>query len=342
LIVSRKLSKSFSLLAGLLALSMIYGAAGGSRSADAAGLLALAQTPAATCAPGQEPCGFTPLPEPRPGQLDQAAIAQIDLTTYPAVPEIPAQVSAIYQEGLRRGNNPRTFSKVGDCMTATPNFLIPIASGDYDLGSYTSLKKVIDYFAGVPVHGTADKDDSFSNPGLAAASGFNAPSVLDPTWADPKWCKADESPLACEYHVSKPEFALIMFGTNDLKSITPEQYDFYLRRVVVQTINAGIVPILSTFPAQPGMVEKSILYNQVTVKVAVDYHIPLINLWLALKPLPNQGVDPVNTTHMTKPQDGHSAYFTTTDLQAGYNVRNLLTLQALEAVLKVVAPDALK
>jgi hypothetical protein len=340
--VFRKLWKNLALIVGLGAAVTIYGATAGSKSADAAGLLAPTQTPAATCAPGQELCAFTPLPEPKSGKLDQAAIAKLDLTTFPAVPEIPAHVSAIYQEGLRQGNNPRLFSKVGDCMTATPNFLIPIASGDYDLGSYPSLKKVIDYFAGVPAHGTADKYDSFSNPGLAAASGYNAPSVLDPTWADPKWCKADESPLACEYRVSKPGFALIMFGTNDLKSITPDQYDYYLRRVVVQTINAGIVPILSTFPAQPGMTEKSILYNQVTVKIAVDYQIPLINLWLALKPLPNQGVDPVDTTHMTLPQNGHSVWFTETDLQSGYNMRNLLSLQALEAVLKAVAPDALE
>ncbi len=305
-------------------------------------LSASAATPAPTCAPGAKPCGFTPLPEPKAGKLNQTALSQIDLKTYPLVPDIPDQIVAIYQEGLRRGNNPRVFSKVGDCMTATDDFLVPIGKADYDLGSYTALKKVIDYFAGVPARGTGADFDSFTNPSLAATSGFNAPSVLDATWSDPKWCNADESPLTCEYRISKPGFALIMFGTNDIKSITADQYDLYLRRVIVQTINTGVVPILSTFPTQPGMDDKAVLYNEVTAKIAADYHIPLINLWLALDPLPHHGVDPVNTTHMTKPDDGHTAFFSDSDLQAGYNVRNLLTLQALDKVLQAVNPDALK
>ena len=73
-----------------------------------------AAAPPPTCAPGSNPCGFTPLPEPRLAKLDQAALAKIDLKTYPAVPAIPDQIAAIYQEGVRRGNNPRIFSKVGD------------------------------------------------------------------------------------------------------------------------------------------------------------------------------------------------------------------------------------
>ena len=52
-------------------------------------------------------------------------------------------------------------------MTATDDFLVPIGKADYDLGSYAALKKVIDYFAGVPARGTAADFDSFyeSEPG---------------------------------------------------------------------------------------------------------------------------------------------------------------------------------
>jgi hypothetical protein len=293
--------------------------------------------------PKQTPGSFVPLAEPQAGKFDQAAVAKIDLKTYPVVPTIPADhVLVIYQEGLRRGNNPRVFSKVGDCMTATPDFLEPIGKGDYELAAYSSLKSVIDVFAGVPARGKDAGFDSFTNPGLAATNGFNAAGVLDAIWADPKWCSADESPLTCEYRVSKPGIALIMFGTNDIKSIKPEEFDYYLRRVVVQTVNAGIVPVLSTFPMQPGLTDKSILYNQITARIATDYDVPLINLWLALDPLPHQGVDPENTTHMTKAPSGHSASFAEADLQAGYNVRNLVTLQTLEALLKVIQPDTIK
>jgi hypothetical protein len=324
----------FSSLIALLTCAVILGTFSGPRPT---GAFALNQTP---CAEGS--CPFVPLPEPKPGKFDQAAAAKIDLKSFPIVPEVPAHVKAIYQEGLRRGQNTRVFSKIGDCMTATPNFLEPIGKGEYSLASYTSLKKVIDYYAGVPVRGNEAEFDSFTNPGLAATSGFNAAGVLDVTWSDPKWCKGSESPLVCEYRVSKPSIAIIMFGTNDLKSITPDQFDFYLRQVVVQTANAGIVPLLSTFPVQPGAEAASLLYNQITAQIAVEYDLPLINLWLAFEPLPHKGVDPVDTTHMTKPDSGRAASFEEADLQAGYNMRNLVTLQALEAVLKVLEPDALK
>jgi hypothetical protein len=328
-----------ALLIVLLAFGVMFGTLSGPRPTGA-------QSPSPTPC-GNVTCPFVPLPEPKLGQFDRAAVAAVDLKSYPILPKIPGHVLDVYQEGLRRGNNPRVFSKVGDCMTATPDFMEPFGKGDYALGDYATLQKVIDYYAGVPARGKDNQGkaadfDSFINPGLAATSGFNAASVLDATWNDPKWCKSSESPLACEYRVSKPSIAIIMFGTNDLKSITPEQFDFYLRTVVVQTYNAGIVPILSTFPMQPGADAPSLLYNQITAKIATDYDLPLINLWLALEPLPYKGVDPENSTHMTKPSGGHSGSLAEADLQAGYNVRNLVTLQTMEAILQAVAPDALK
>ncbi len=331
---------AFVFLMGVIGILAVAQSA--SRSVNAAGLLASSQTPTPTCGPSTTPCKYIPLPEPKQIKFDQAAVAKIDLKGFPIVPTITSNVSAIYAEALRRGNNPRVFSKIGDCITATPNFLESFYRKDYALDRYVSLQKVIDYFSRVPARGNAAEFDSFGNPGLAAISGFNAAGVLDPIWSDPKWCKADESPLSCEYRVSKPAFALIMFGTNDLKSIKPDEYDFYLRRVIVQTVNSGVVPILSTFPTQPGLTEKSVLYNQITAGIAVDYDLPLINLWLALEPLPNKGIDPENPTHMTKPQSGQSASLAEADLQFGYNVRNLVTLQTLEAILKVVDPDGLK
>jgi hypothetical protein len=285
----------------------------------------------------------TPFPEPKPGKFDQAAIEKIDLDTYPLVPTITDHVLSIYKEGVRKGNNIHVFSKIGDCMTATPDFMAPYASNNYDLGNYTALDKIIKYYVGIPARGKSakapDNYDSFVNPGLAATSGFNAAGILDSIWSDPKVCKSNESPLSCEFRVSKPGIAVIMFGTNDIKSIKPDEFDLYLRRVVVQTINNGTIPILSTFPIQPGLEERSKLYNQITVQVATDYDVPLINLYLGLKPLPHQGVDPAVTTHMTKPDDGKTGSLTKDDLQAGYNVRNLLTLQTLGAVLAKVDPS---
>src|SRR5262249_37292711 len=161
---------------------------------------------------------------------------------------------------------------------ATGSFLRPFSGGDYNLGTYSSLDKVIKLIVGVPAHGpdakAPDNLDSFANPGLGAYSGFNAATVQDPAFSDTtKGCKADESSLSCEYRLSKPGIAFIMFGTNDIKSIKPDDFYLYLRKVVVQTINNGTIPVLSTFPTQPGLEDKSLLYNQITVQVAHDYDV---------------------------------------------------------------------
>ncbi len=303
----------------------------------------LAPTATPPCDPTQTTCTFTPLPEPKTSSYNQAEVQKIDLTTLPLIPKIDNHILVWFQEGKKKNNNMHVFSKVGDCMTDSPNFLRPFSSGDYNLGDYSSLDKIIKLFVGVPAYGpdakAPDNLDSFGNPGQANYSGFTTAQVLDPGLSDPKYCKADESPLTCEYRLAKPGIAFVMFGTNDIKGLKPDEFDLYLRKVIVQTINNGTIPVLSTFPTQPGLVDQSLLYNQITVKIAQDYDVPLINLWLALKPLPNQGVDPNNNSHMTMPDDGHAGYFTSDDLKAGFNVRNLLTLQTLEAVLEKIDPS---
>jgi hypothetical protein len=283
---------------------------------------------------------FTPLPPPVEKPLDEAAIRKIDLRAYPILPDFAASADllrAIYREGQRRDLNPNVFTKLGDCMTASESFLIPFAKPGYDLDKYTDLQNVIQRFSAVTIR---DGMNAFSNVSLGAASGFNAASVLEPLWNDPALCGAEESPLACEFRVAKPSIAIVLFGTNDLKSLTPSQFDFYLRQVLVETVNAGVVPILSTFPNQPGLVDKSVFYNQILVRIAEDYQLPFVNLWLAFDPLPNQGIDPAEPTHMTKPASGKVDSFAAADLTGGHNMHNLLTLQALDALVKLI--DAAK
>jgi hypothetical protein len=159
---------------------------------------------------------------------------------------------------------------------------------------------------------------------------------LDSTWSDPQVCKAGESPLACEYRTHKPSIAIIMFGTNDVTYTAPDAFNFYLRTIVNQTLDAQVLPVLSTFPTRPEDPTKSLLLNRVVVKVATEYDVPLINLSRALEPLPHHGVDPADTIHLSVPADKRVDIFDAAHLQAGFTVRNLVTLQALEAVLGVV------
>jgi hypothetical protein len=275
------------------------------------------------------------LTPPEMGDFEEAAVADIDLETYPVMPELTDHARQIFEAGTELGNNPRVFSKVGDCMTASPDFLTAFGGGEYDLGEYAELQEVVDYFGGTPARGEGFEEDSFANPGLATTSGFNTASVLDSIWSNPNWCEAGESPLACEYRLSRPAFAVIMFGTNDVFFTTPALFDYNLRMIVLESIEKGVVPVLNTFPTRPEFPEVSLLLNQIIVDISQDYDLPLINLWLALEDLPNGGVDQDATIHLTVPEDGTSTgVFNEETLQTGYTVRNLVTLQAFDMLLR--------
>ena len=79
----------------------------------------------------------------------------------------------------------------------------------------------------------------------AAAGGFNTASILDSMWANPEFCEAGESPLSCEFRITQPSIALIMFGTNDVFYLDEAQYDYFLRSIIVETIRNGTLPIRS-------------------------------------------------------------------------------------------------
>ncbi len=274
---------------------------------------------------------LAPLVEPVMGSFDPASVEDVDLSALPIIPELSDTARAILLDSLAQGRDPHAFVKVGDCMTEDPAFLYPLADGEVIWGDYEGLRATLEYYS-------EGEDNPFGRKSQAAAGGFNAASVIDSLWANPEFCEAGETPLACELRLAQPSVALIMFGTNDVYYLDEAQFDYFLRSVLVETITAGTLPVLSTFPLRPEFPEKAELYNRIVARAAEDYDIPLINLWRALEPLPHQGVDPEDTTHLTSPAEGTAAQFTDEALQSGFAVRNLLTLQMLDA-LRAAASD---
>jgi uncharacterized protein YraI len=257
-----------------------------------------------------------------PVGFNLAVIDQIDLSAYPVVGTGTATAHAIYRRGAAMGRDPHQLAKVGDCFTEHEYFLKNFTWGRYNLGDFTALQPVIDYFG-----------ESMDDLSYAASVGFVTGAVLDPIWANPEVCQPDESPLACEYRVHNPSVAVIMFGTQDVLLMTPEQFDTALRKVVRETIAANIVPILSTFPSNVDMWDKALQYNKIVVNIALDFDIPLINLWLALEGLPNHGLGDSNhlSFPLTTPAD-----LTEPNLTTGFPMRNLVTLQTLDNVWRSV------
>ncbi len=254
------------------------------------------------------------------GDFDASRVSGIDLTAYPVVGRSTGTARQIFLDGRNKGNDPHVLAKVGDCSSEHWYFLDPFAWGQYQLAGYSNLQGVINQFG-----------ESLAYNSQATHNGFNANAVISSMWADPAYCQAGETPLDCEFRLHRPSVAVIMFGTSDLLVMAPGEFDFYMREIVRETIDAGVIPILSTFSGNQGFWNRTILYNQIVVRIALDFDIPLINLWLALESLPNQGLEP-DGFHLGEPAYGTACYLTTPYLSAGYTTRNLVTMQTLDAV----------
>ena len=254
--------------------------------------------------------------------FNAASVTGINLAAYPVVGRATSRARQIFLTGRALGNNPHVVAKVGDCSSEHWYFLKPFAWGDYNLGSYSSLQPVINHFG-----------ESLAYDSEATHNGFNANAVLMSMWANPAVCQVanEESPLACEFRLHRPSVAVIMFGTSDLLVMSPAQFNTFMRQIVEDSIDAGVIPILSTFPGNLGFWQETILYNQIVVRIALDYNIPLINLWLALEALPNHGLEP-DGFHLGEPPYGGACVLTEEYLSTGYTVRNLVTMQTLDAV----------
>ena len=273
----------------------------------------LTETPPQLIAESTPELTATPLPAtPRP------TLGPQDWQTLPVIPPVSERVIEIYLHGLASGNSPQAFSKIGDCES-TPTWFL----GDFDLdpkhyrlGPYQPLEDVIANFHG-----------SFGRTSLAARRGFKASSALTPLWADRTQCEKNETPLACEYRLHRPILAFIMLGTNDVYH--QDTFESQMRQIIEYTIERGIIPVLAT---KADNLEGDGSINAVIAQLAWEYDIPLWNFWLAVQPLPNQGLQP-DGSHLTWAQN---LFDEPKVLENAWPMRNLTALQVLDAIWQVI------
>lgn len=239
----------------------------------------------------------------------------------PVIPKLSDRMIIVYNDGIKNGNNPRAFSKIGDCGSTPTWFLGDFDRGYryYNLGQYQDLQKVIDFYTG-----------SFNRTSLAARSGFNASSVLTPLWADRSQCQSNETPLACEYRLHQPVIAFVTMGANDVYHL--DKFESQIRQVIEYSLNNGVIPVLST---KPDNVEKTHYINETIARLAIEYQVPLWNYWLAVQTLPNHGLqeDGVHITWSSNRFDKPDA------LNWGWPVRNLTALQVLQTIMDTLNTD---
>lgn len=248
--------------------------------------------------------------------------ASIDWMNLPVIPTVSQTARSIYLRGIEMGNDPHSFSKIGDCQSISTYFLSYFdMPGLYNLGDYAPLQKTIDWYSG-----------SFSRDSLAVKGGFNAAAILSPLRADPKQCKPNENPIMCEFRLHNPSIAII--SLEEWWAGHPENYESYLRQIIEYSIDQGVVPIIAT---KADNLEGNYLINQTIAKLAQEYDIPLWNFWAAIQSLPNHGLIAVDSSgavdmfHLTH-SEGYYFYNDLAATQSGWSIRNLTALQALNAV----------
>lgn len=252
------------------------------------------------------------------GEVVAGSSAEAALLAIPVLPPDTGRARAIFQGS---DNDPHTLIKVGDCNSSYWEFLGPLGEGAYTLGSYAHLGPTIAFFGA-----------SLAQSSLTAHGGFTVLSVLESLWFEQDRCGADETVLDCELRTRRPAVAVMMFGPNDVFHLSAAQFETAVRQVVTRTIQAGTIPVLTTFTwcRTDDFHQKGLQFNLVTAQIAAEFNIPLINFWRAARALPYCGL--MDDTHLSKPVMTTTADFTGEETRTGHTLRNLLTLQTLDAI----------
>ncbi len=263
--------------------------------------------------------GETATPYVRPSGDGGETLPPEQWQQWPVIPAVSNRARQIYRSGIANGNDPTHFSKVGDCQNIRQYFLGMFDTPTtYSLGDkYKNLKGTIDQFSG-----------SWVRLSESVRTGFNVASVLTPLYANPKDCKAGESPLACEIRLWNPSIVIISMETWTAGRPT-NLYEKYLRQIVEYAISRNVLPIVAT---KADNLEGDNSINLIVAKVAHDYDIPLWNFWAAAHPLPDNGLLE-DRFHLT---NGPNFFEKDSSMKLGWPVRNLTALQTIDEVWKSV------
>lgn len=191
----------------------------------------------------------------------------------PVKPEPGTNLRAIYERGQALGNNPNAFSLFGDCQ-ARPEEFFGLYETDADLVASLSpeLQETVANFNG-----------SFNRESPTAQDGTTPGSLLWSQWHRGQFgCTFAETPVDCELRIHRPSFVIIQIGSH-FESRNTE----YLRRVINQLLEQGVVPILAT---KADNREKDHRINRDMALLSAEFDLPLWNFWAAVSDLPNRGL----------------------------------------------------
>lgn len=191
----------------------------------------------------------------------------------PILPEPSDTVRNIYIYGQTLGNNPNAFSIFGDCQARPDEFFGRFETDESLVASLTpELQETVNHFYG-----------SFNRESPTAQDGTTPGALLWDQWHRGEYgCTFAETPVDCELRINNPSFVIIQIGSH-FESRNTE----YLRRIITQLIDRGVVPILAT---KADNRELDFRVNRDMYLLAQEFDLPLWNFWASLSDLPNRGL----------------------------------------------------
>ncbi len=131
------------------------------------------------------------------------------------------------------------------------------------------------------------RSSTFKVPSIARAptsqDGTTPGALLWDQWHRGEYgCNFGETPVSCELRIHNPSFVIIQIGTH-FESRNTE----YLRTIITQLLDAGVVPILGT-KADNRELDNRV--NRDLTMLAAEYDLPLWNFWAALSDIPDRGL----------------------------------------------------
>lgn len=228
------------------------------------------------------------------------------------------------------------FAKIGASATASTSFLHCFAGSNVQLDGRDVLRGTIDHF----LAGDASGTDPFTRDSLCATPGWHAGRALE----------GDPAPVDQELDAIVPRFAVVMYGTNDVGIVTVERYGQNMLDLVDALADRGVIPLMtSVMPRDDDPIADARvpIFNLAVRGIAQGRGVPFVDFHRELVLLPDHGIGADGVHPTTYLEGGLQApcVFTPEGLTAGYDVRNLITIEQLDRVRRVVlagepAPEA--
>jgi hypothetical protein len=218
------------------------------------------------------------------------------------------------------------FAKIGDSITVATQFMACFAGESVDLGGREDLQSTLEHFKNTEAGGTT----SYQRISKAAGVGWSADAVF----------LEEPSRLDQEITAITPRYAIVMFGSNDVAARSIFDFGRNLLDIVDRLAAQGVLPLMSTIPPNDENVTNQARvprYNAVVRGIAQARLLPLMDLNREMLALPEHGLGADNLHPNVF--SGGACKLTPEGLMFGYNVRNLLSLQALDRARSVVEGD---